>query len=133
MAALRSTLKQLDKLYDGYDRLSNIWRQVDRLNLLALGDLQHDTDERNKFINGVRALQSNLRKHFKEKQDIREALDLISVEYKKATTIDEKVKLIFKKYDLLNEVIDDNVEPHDYATREEITEEELINRESGGK
>jgi hypothetical protein len=129
MTSRPANLKRLDKNLDGYDRISNIWRQVDRLNLLSCSDMQFDVKERNKFINGVAALQSNIRQYIINQDGAEKQLEKISEDYKAARTITEKMKIIFRKYDLLNEIIDHKIEPPDYSTKEEITEEMMTGRE----
>jgi hypothetical protein len=123
-----SNLKKLDKFLDKFDRISNLWRQIDRLNQAALVDIQGNPTERNKFVNGIRSLQSNLRRHFRDKPDILKKLQDFKDEYKNAIDIEKKSELIFNKYDLLNEIIDDSVEPAEYSTVEEITEDNINGR-----
>jgi hypothetical protein len=118
-----SGLRRLDTYMDGYDRASNIWRQVDRINVSSLADLQNNTTERNKFINSMRALQSNLRKHFIKENEIQKKIDNLTLDFSKAKDISEKVEIMFRKFDTLNEIIDDLATPPDYATTEEIPED----------
>jgi len=112
----------LPKTLKKYDKESNIWRHVNNLNLLANNNFHSDTKALNSFVNGLRALQANLHSHITE--DAQQQLDELTRQYKTKHNIQDKINIIFQKYDLLFDVIDNKFTLQEYETVEQIIDDD---------